>query len=217
MQGWGSCDLGSIPSAPTLFRRILILYLIMKKNIWLWVILAVIILQVIGFIGAYNKFVSLSKGIDGQWAQVEVQLQRRFDLVPNLVNSVKGVLKQEQSVFTAIAEARTKYGGAATVNNKVAAANQYESALSRLLVVMENYPQLRSTENVAQLMDELSGTENRISVERRRFNELTRNYNTAIAVFPGNIAAKIFGFKGKALFEASEAAQVVPQVDLNLE
>ena len=120
------------------------------------------------------------QAIDGQWAQVETQYQRRFDLIPNLVKSVEGIMKQEQAVFGAIAEARTRYAGAATINEKAKAATQLESALARLLVVMENYPELRSAENVTQLMDELSGTENRIAVERRRFNDLVKDYNTTI-------------------------------------
>lgn len=180
----------------------------MKK----WIIGGVVAVVVIWGIMSYNGFVTLSKGVDGQWAQVENQFQRRFDLIPNLVESVKGQMKQEQAVFGAIAEARTKYAGAGTVDEKAAAASEVEGSLSRLLVVMENYPQLKTDTVVVRLMDELSGTENRVSVERGRFNDLVKSYNIAVAKFPGMIPAKIFGFGEKQLFEAVSEAAVAPQV-----
>jgi len=166
------------------------------------------------FFGTYNKLVTLSTGIDGQWAQVETQYQRRFDLIPNLVASTKGFLEQEQEVFGAIAEARTRYNGARTVEEKVESANQVESALGRLLVIVENYPNLKSNETVAKLMDELSGTENRISVERRRFNELVQGYNLTIKRIPTNILAGIFGFRERPYFEAVGGAETAPKVEL---
>ena len=164
--------------------------------------------------GYYNKFVTLNQQIDGQWAQVEVQYQRRFDLIPNLVNSVKGVLTQEQKVFGDIAEARTRYSGAGSTNEKAQAASQLEGAVGRLLVVIENYPQLRSNETVQSLMDELAGTENRIAVERRRFNELVQGYNTQISVFPGRLMAGIFGFSKRDFFQAAQGAEKAPAVNL---
>lgn len=183
------------------------------KSPFLWVIV-ILILIVFWVIGAYNHFISLSESINGQWAQVEVQYQRRFDLIPNLVEAVKGIFNQEQAIFNAIAEARTRYAGANNINAKVGAANQLEEAIGRLLVIMENYPQLRSAENVMQLMDELAGTENRVAVERKRFNELVRDYNIAIKRFPGNIFASIFSFKDRALFESVKGAEQAPKVDI---
>jgi len=158
--------------------------------------------------------VAMNEGVDAQWAQVESQYQRRLDLVPNLVNSVKGIMAQEQEVFTAIAEARTRYAGAATTDAKVAAATEFESAFARLLVVMENYPQLRSVESVNALMAELAGTENRISVERMRYNEAVRDYNVSVKTFPRTLVASWFGFVPRTMFEAEERAAEAPEVNL---
>ena len=176
------------------------------------VIVLVLALSLIGF---YNSLIGKTQAVDNQWAQVETQYQRRFDLIPNLVNSVKGMMTQEQAVFGQIAEARTRYAGAGTVEEKVKAAGDIESALGRLLVIMENYPELRSAENVSQLMDELAGTENRISVERRRYNDLVRDYNTTIKKFPANLVAGTFGFSQRLFFEAAEGAEQAPEVNLN--
>jgi LemA protein len=177
--------------------------------------LVIVLILIIGgvFWGNYNSLVTKSQAIDGQWAQVETQYQRRFDLIPNLVNSVKGIMTQEKVIFEQIAEARTKYGVAQTTDQKAAASGEVEVALGRLLVVMENYPQLRSTETVTQLMDELAGTENRISVERRRYNELVRDYNTAIKRFPTNFLASLFGFEAREYFESVSGADQVPKVE----
>jgi len=177
------------------------------------VIIGVLLLLASWFVGRYNYFVTLSQKTDTQWAQVENQLERRFDLVPNLVNTVKGITKQELDVFTQIAEARTRYSGAATTDAKVAAANEYQSALGRLLVITENYPQLRSAEAFTALMAELAGTENRIAVERGRFNEVVGEYNAATKRIPGSLIAMITGFEPKELFKANEAAQTTPVVD----
>lgn len=178
-----------------------------------------IILAFIGVIGlslmrTYNGLVTKSQGIDGQWAQVETQYQRRFDLIPNLVNSVKGIFTQEKEVFGQIAEARTRYSGAQTVDAKAQAATEVESALGRLLVIVENYPQLQSNRAVQGLMDELAGTENRISVERKRFNDLVRVYNTTVKRFPTNLIANMFNFQARAYFEAVEQAATAPEVEL---
>lgn len=164
--------------------------------------------------GKYNGLVTQSEGIDAQWAQVESQYQRRFDLIPNLVASVQGAMKQEQAVFTAIADARTRYAGAATPETKAAAATQVESALGRLLVVMENYPQLASIGTVQSLMAELAGTENRVSVERMRYNEMVRDYNVSVKTFPGALVARVFGFDARTMFEAATGAEVAPKVEL---
>lgn len=184
------------------------------KKIWL-VVIAVIVFLALSLMGFYNQLVTKTQAIGGQWAQVETQYQRRFDLIPNLVNSVEGIMAQEQKVFGDIAEARTRYSGATTIDEKAMAATQLESALGRLLVIMENYPELKSAENVTQLMDELAGTENRISVERRRFNDLVRDYNTTILRFPARLIAGTFGFNERAFFEAAEGAELAPEVEIS--
>lgn len=177
-------------------------------------IIGVILLIGVSFLGTYNSLVTQNTGIDGQWAQVETQYQRRFDLIPNLVSSTQGFMKQEKSIFDNIAQARTQYGGAKTVDEKVAGAQNLDSALSRLLVIMENYPALKSDQTVAKLMDELAGTENRISVERRRFNELVQAFDGRIKTVPTNIVAGMFGFKERAYFQATSGAEVAPKVQL---
>jgi LemA protein len=160
----------------------------------------------------YNGLVTANEGVNGQWAQVETQYQRRLDLIPNLVGSVQGAMKQEQEVFGKLAEARSKYAGSATPDQKAEAAGQVESAFARLLVVMENYPQLKSIETVQGLMAELAGTENRVSVERGRYNEIVRDYNVKVQVFPGSLAAMVFGFDKRTMFEAAAGAENAPKV-----
>ena len=162
---------------------------------------------------SYNRFVSQEEAIKAQWAQVENQLQRRNDLVPNLVETVRGIAGQEQEVFSAIAESRAKLAGAQSPAETMAAANEQSSALARLLVVVENYPQLRSSESFNRLMDELAGTENRIAVERMRYNEAVQAYNTARRQFPSNVTATIFGFEEYQFFEAPPEAREVPRVN----
>lgn len=164
---------------------------------------------------SYNRFVSQEEAIKTQWAQVENQLQRRNDLIPNLVETVKGYAAQEQEVYTAIAESRAKLAGATTPEQKIAAANEQSSALSRLLVIVENYPQLKSNETFGRLMDELSGTENRIAVARGRYNEKVQAYNALRRRFPSNITAKIFSFDEWKYFEAPASARDVPKVDFS--
>lgn len=184
----------------------------MNKTIW--IILGLVVVAGLYVASFYNGFVRSNEGVDAQWAQVEGQYQRRFDLIPNLVNSVKGVMEQEQEVFGAIADARTRYAGAVTPNEKVEAAGQVESALARLLVIMENYPQLRSVETVQGLMAELAGTENRIAVERGRYNEMVRDFNVSVKTFPGSLAARLFGFDVRTMFQAAEGAAQAPTVEL---
>lgn len=168
------------------------------------------------FMGSYNGLVVQNQNVDTAWAQVESQYQRRFDLIPNLVGAVKGTMAQEQAVFGAIANARAHYANAGTTNDKVQATNQYESAISRLLVVMENYPQLKSIDTVNRLMDELSGTENRVQVSRDRYNESVRIFDTQIKSFPTNVLAGMFGFTARDYFQSDEAASKAPVVDLKL-
>ena len=162
---------------------------------------------------SYNRFVGQEEAIKAQWAQVENQLQRRNDLIPNLVETVKGIAQQEKDVFGQIAESRAKLAGARTPEETMEAANQQSSALSRLLVIVENYPQLRSNESFNRLMDELAGTENRLAVERMRYNERVQEYNTARRQFPANVTAGVFGFKEYPLFKAPPEAQRVPKVN----
>jgi LemA protein len=182
------------------------------KKMWLIAlgVIAAVFMMIAGF---YNNLVVSREKVDTQWAQVQTQYQRRFDLIPNLVETVKGVAKQEQDVFGKIADARTKYGAAQTTEDKVAAANELETSLSRLLVIVENYPTLKSSESYQTLMTQLEGTENRVSVERQRYNEVVRDYNLVIKRFPANIMAGMFGFTAKTYFGADTAAQTAPQVN----
>lgn len=162
---------------------------------------------------SYNKFIAQEEAVKAQWAQVENQLQRRNDLIPNLVETVKGFAAQESSVFNQIAEARARMAGAQTPAEKIAAANAESSALGRLFVIVENYPQLKSDAQFARLMDELAGTENRLAVERMRYNERVREFDTLRRQFPSNVTAKLFGFKEYPYFEAPADARAVPKVD----
>ena len=162
---------------------------------------------------SYNRFVSQEEAIKTQWAQVENQLQRRNDLIPNLVETTKGFAQHEEAVYKDIADARSKLLAAKSPEETIAAANQQTSALGRLLAVVENYPQLKSNEQFNRLMDELSGTENRIAVERMRYNEAVQAYNTSRGQFPSNLTAKMFGFKEHPYFTAPADAKVAPKVN----
>lgn len=175
---------------------------------------AVIVLALIALyvFSTYNSLVTLNVSADTQWKQVEVDYQRRFDLIPNLVESVKGIMKQENEIFTAIADARTKYSGATNANEKAQAAGQVESALGRLLVITENYPQLKSSDTVQTLMSQLEGTENRISVARMRFNSTIEQYNLKVMRFPSSVVASMFGFEKRTYFEATVGSEVAPAV-----
>jgi LemA protein len=186
-----------------------------QRNKTMIVVLAIIALVAIWLFGSYNGFVSANENVNNSWAQVENQLQRRFDLIPNLVSTVKGITGQEQKVFGDLAEARTRYSGAGSVNEKAQYATQVESALGRLLVIAENYPQLQSSQAFRDLMVQLEGTENRISVERMRYNDTVKNFNLKVKTLPSNIVAKIFGFDEKAYFEIKEEAKNVPKVEFS--
>ena len=162
--------------------------------------------------GTYNSLVTMDEGVKAAWAQVENQLQRRYDLIPNLVETVKGYAAQEKEVFLRVTEARSKVGGATTINDKITANNGLSAALSRLLLVVERYPELKSNTNFLRLQDELAGTENRISVERRRYNETVKVYNIKIRRFPTNLLAGMFGFEKATFFEVPKERQEAPKV-----
>jgi LemA protein len=165
------------------------------------------------YVTRQREMVRLNEQIKSNWAQVDVVLQRRADLIPNLVETVKGFAAQEQTVFDDIAKARAALGGAKTPQDKIAANGQLDGALSRLLVVVENYPQLKSNENFLRLQDELAGTENRIAVERKRYNDSVQAYNTYISLFPNNIFAGWAGFqRNNAYFEAAPTSREAPKV-----
>lgn len=180
------------------------------------VILAIVVVLVLWAFASYNGLVTLNERADAQWAQVETQYQRRLDLIPNLVNSVKGILTQEQTVFGEIADARSRYTSATTPDQKAAAASQVESSLGRLIAIVENYPALNSSGNVRDLMTQLEGTENRVSVERNRFNDIVRDYNTSVKRFPMAILAGLFGFHERSYFQSASGAENAPKVDLTI-
>ena len=161
---------------------------------------------------SYNRFVGQEEAIKAQWAQVENQLQRRNDLIPNLVETVKGYDSHEEGVFKDIADSRAKLLAAKSPDEAIAAANQQTSALGRLLAIVENYPNLKANEQFNRLMDELSGTENRIAVERMRYNEKVQEYDTSRRQFPANVTAKMFGFKEYPFFQAPPEAKTAPKV-----
>ncbi len=183
----------------------------MKRNLIILTVAAVVI--GVSFIGVYNGIVSKHETITAKWAQVENQLQRRNDLIPNLVNSVKGYAMHEKTVFEDITNARSQWAKAGSVDEKVKAAGTLDAALGRLLMVTENYPVLKADQTFLKLMDELSGTENRIAVERMRYNEAVQSFNITIRSFPGNIVGGMFGYKpATEYFKAEEKAKTVPEV-----
>jgi LemA protein len=187
----------------------------MGKGLIVVIILALIALVVFGqYVGVRNTLVTKNEAVKAAWSQVDIVLQRRADLIPNLVETVKGYAKQEQTVFGDIAKARSALLSAGTPSEKIAANSQLDGAIGRLLLIVENYPQLKSNENFLRLQDELAGTENRISVERKRYNDTLQDYNTYIQKFPNNIFAGWSGFRpNDAYFKAAEGAREVPKVN----
>ncbi len=182
------------------------------------IVVALLIAGLLGgmYVGRRNQMAIKREAVNAAWAQVDVVLQRRSDLIPNLVETVKGYAVQEQKVFGDIAAARAALGGARTPSDKIAANGQLDSALSRLLVIVENYPQLKSNENFMRLQDELAGTENRIAVERRRYNDTVQDYNTYIALFPNSLVAGFAGFaRNDAYFKTDEGARQAPKVNFD--
>jgi len=187
----------------------------MSKGLIVIIVLILIALVVFGqYVSVRNTLVTKNEAVKAAWSQVDIVLQRRADLIPNLVETVKGIAKQEQTVFGDIAKARSQLLSAGTPSEKIAANQQLDGALGRLLAIAENYPQLKSNENFLRLQDELAGTENRIAVERKRYNDALQDYNTYIQKFPANIFARWAGFKpNEAYFAAAEGSRQVPKVD----
>src|SRR6266705_2665767 len=188
------------------------------KRVWTAVVLLGVTALATGlmYVGRRNQMVVKSQAVEAQWHQVDVDLQRRADLIPNLVETVKGYAAQEQTVFGDIAKARSALLSAQTPSERIAANTQLEGSLGRLLAIVENYPQLKSNENFLRLQDELAGTENRIAVERRRYNEAIQDYNTFIALFPNSLVASLGGFtRNDAYFKTEEGARQAPKVNFN--
>jgi LemA protein len=189
----------------------------MSKNTIFFIVILVLILLAFGqYVSVRNTLVAKNEAVKSTWSQVDVVLQRRADLIPNLVETVKGITKQEQAVFGEIAQARSQLLSAKTPADKIAANQRLDGALGRLLAIAENYPQLRSSENFLRLQDELAGTENRIAVERKRYNDTLQDYNTYVQQFPNSVFAQWAGFKpNTAYFAATEASRAVPKVDFS--
>jgi LemA protein len=195
----------------------------MKVIIPIAIVLIIVLIIYGSFAGTYNKMVSLDEGVKGAWGQVENVYQRRFDLIPNLVEIVKGYASHEKETLSAVTEARASAGGVMNISDEVlndpaaferfqAAQSQLSGALQRLLVVTENYPDLKANQNFLSLQDQLEGTENRIAVERKRFNDLVQTYNTYIKQFPRMFIANMSGFKERPYFQSSEGAETAPEV-----
>jgi LemA protein len=187
----------------------------MKKIfVFLGVVTAIIIVGMIAFASTYNTIISKHETMSAKWAQVENQLQRRSDLIPNLVNTVKGYAAHEKTVLEDVTNARSQWAKSGSLEEKVKAASAMDTAIARLLFVTENYPDLKADATFLKLMDELAGAENRIAVERMRYNEAVKDYNIVVRSFPGNFIAGIFGFKpASEYFKAEEKARTVPEVN----
>lgn len=179
------------------------------------IVLVIVLALVIWFIGAYNSLVSKKKRVENAWSQIDVQLKRRHDLIPNLVNAVKGYMKFEKETLEAVINARSKAVAGGSIDDRIKAEGELSGALSRLLAVFERYPELKSNQQVSQLMEELTSTENRITYARQFYNDTTMKYNTSIEVFPTNMVARMFGFKPFPFFEAAATEKETPKVDLS--
>lgn len=182
--------------------------------IWLLIVLGIVFIVVVWFVAVYNSLVRKRKRVENSWSQIDVQLKRRHDLIPNLVNSVKGYMKFEKETLDAVISARAKAVSGGSIQDRLKAEGELSGALSRLLAVFERYPELKSSERVAQLMEELTTTENRITYARQFYNDTVMKYDTSIEVFPNNFIASVFGFKAYPFFEAPEAEKETPKVDL---
>jgi len=186
-----------------------------RRGVWILAILVIVAIAGLYLFSAYNRLVTLDEGIKAAWAQIDNQLQRRADLIPNLVETTKGFAAQERTILETIANARARLAGARDPRERVAASDELSGALSRLLVVVENYPQLKSDATFIRLMDELAGTENRLSVERKRYNDRVVEFNQTIRRFPGSTVARLFGFERAQYFEIPAPARTVPRVDFS--
>jgi LemA protein len=187
--------------------------LAISKGAWVVIVfLAIIVIIVAIGVSKYNSLARMEVAIDEKWAEIDNHLKRRSDLIPNLVETVKGYASHEKELFENIADARARLAGAATVGETMGAANQLGGFLGRLLAIAENYPQLKANENFLKLQDELAGTENRIATARSRYNQAVRNFNTAIRVFPSNIIAGFVGYEKKEFFEVPETDKELPEV-----
>jgi len=179
------------------------------------IIIIILVLLALLFIPKYNSLVTAEESVDSKWAQVENQLQRRYDLIPNLVESVKGYAKHEQDIIASISEARSQMGNARSPEEQAVANDALNGALSRLLVVVENYPNLKADANFRQLMDELAGTENRLAVAREDYNNEVQTFNKNVKRFPGNLIAGMFGFEQKEYFKATAGSEKAPSIDFS--
>jgi LemA protein len=180
------------------------------------VLIVLVVLLVLGgcsYVGMRNSLVTMDESVNSAWAQVETVLQRRYDLIPNLVNTVKGYAQHEKGVFEEVTRLRSQWGEAKTQADKVQAANQIEGALSKLLLVSENYPELKANQNFIALQDELAGTENRIAVERRRYNDIVKEFNASIRRFPTSTVAGMMSLQKREYFEATQGAEAAPKVE----
>lgn len=187
----------------------------MGRNRGLLVLIVVVVILAAIAYSSYNGLVTAEERVNSAWSQIDNQLQRRADLIPNLVATVKGYAAHEEEIFTRVAEARAKLAGAASVAEKEAAASELDSALARLLALVENYPNLKADANFRQLSDELAGTENRIAVARMDYNNAVRDFNSRLRRFPTLIFARLFGFESRPYFQAAAGAQAVPKVDFS--
>ncbi|WP_088068674.1 LemA family protein [Gottfriedia luciferensis] len=185
------------------------------KNKGMWIALIIVAVLIFMGVGSYNSFVTKEENVTNKMSQVDNQLKRRSDLIPNLVNTVKGYASQEKDVIASVTDARAKLAGAQTTSEKSKADQELSGALSRLLVVVENYPDLKSNQNFQALMDSLEGTENRLAVARKDYNDAVTDYNQKIKKFPGVLVARISGFEQKPYFEVSESDKATPEVDFS--
>jgi len=185
----------------------------MKKLSTGMIVLIVVVLLGLWTLTSYNGLVTANEAVDGSWSQVETQYQRRFDLIPNLASTVEGAADFEKETYTAVTAARSAWQGAGSRDEQVAAANEFDSALSRLLVTVEAYPQLQATQAFRDLMTQLEGTENRIATARRDYNEVVQSFNVRVKRFPMNLFAGAFGFEPKSFFESTEGSDVAPTIE----
>lgn len=186
-----------------------------RRSKLLWIVIGVIVLLGLWVIASYNGLVSSKTGVESSWAQVETQYQRRFDLVPNLVSTVKGAANFEENTYVAVTQARSQFAAAPSRDDKIAVAQNFESSLSRLLVTVEAYPQLKATQAFQDLMTQLEGTENRIGVARKDYNDAVASFNVKVRMFPGSIFASMFGFAPEKFFESAQGANTAPSVDFS--